>query len=564
MSFKVVAWSTLVYGLLGCEGTPGPGTGRRAEPAPPFESSEPDAWEWMRGTPLFVDGDRRRGTVYAGDEAGGFLVWNGGQWASHPLPVERRVTSGWIVDATEFFAADEMGQVWHWRAGQWTNVSPPAPVYRLLGRPNGDVYALASATSEPNEWSGPQLLVHEAGEWWQAVEPPDFCLPGADYRIRVDGSIWAGGLVCNEEGTVTGAQFQAFEDGAWVAVGEPIEGAFSATFQDIPGRIVVRASGTLEWNGLSWEPVDVPGYPQGLPPELEGVSDGLGYTVVPRGLGCTTGFRLDDETVFCFGEGRVYHQVGTTWRPREPHPGTLTASEWGQVPPTVWVGNGASHAWGSGPDGTIFRSRPAAGDVLEQYTGTGWTVVDTARVWQIDGAGDHDAWIATAEGLLRYDGELTQQALPGPNDVDVRTVAALGAGRAIAATEEAVYLVDGGDASVIYEPRDPWDIVSVAGSGPDDLWLSQIRISRPSEVEVWHYDGMTWSRAVTDIDLNEYATVMTNADGEVFMGLADRVVRVDTGGSTTSTHPGLYGTLWMGPDAVWHTTPNQVRRHELP
>ena len=387
---------------------------------------------------------------------------------------------------------------------------------------------------------------------------------GGDYWIDDAHQIWTVGLACSEDGALTGAEVYRHDGEGWRQMGSPFEDAnWFPAFVDVPEGIRIEVYGWYDWDGTAWQSVERPGYPQDLPIDTRGVFDGHAYMAVPRFLGCSSGYRLRDGQSFCFDQGQVYLFDGSDWTTTfsDPFAETQPASTWGTIPPTLWAGADTEIAWGTGPDGVVFRARATNRD-LEQFTGSGWETRPVTGVFDIDGNGPNDVWIGTFDGPYHYDGQALERERPFGDDSWVRDVHALGDGITAIATREAVYRYDG-EWSVLQDVPPGWEVAGVAGTGPRDIWLVLARISRSPAAELLHYDGVAWS--VSELEDGASGPLATGPDGVTWMRRRYDAVRLDTMEETLApSFETLWSNFWVGPDALWDTSPTQSLRLDLP
>ena len=365
-----------------------------------------EGWCWQRGRPLTVDGDRARGTVYALGAEGMFLRWQGDRFVAARAPTPRTLLSAWLRSPDDAWVSDDEGKSWRLDGASWREVPGPAPIHRILGAPDGSLWAKAGGSASAHGGTSAARLVREqGGRWVEAMQPFPYCI-GGDFTITPQGQIWSAGLVCNPAGTVDGLEVHRFDGAGWQRVGERIAGqAWFPSFVPGTGRVRVRALRTYEWDGAGWLPVDPPPVPPTLPADQQALWDGLGVTIAPSSLGCEGAYRPDERHVFCFGYGQIYRQVGTGWQATltDAFEETQAAESWGRVPPALWAGGHVLRAWGSGP-ADVYRVRLESGSRLEHFDGAAWAVALDAAVVDVAGAGRGEVWALTPDGLHRSDG----------------------------------------------------------------------------------------------------------------------------------------------------------------
>lgn len=526
-------------------------------------------WCWMQGAPLSVAGDRDRGTVVAFGAEGYVLRWAEDRWVSLPLPDRVGVRSAWVRSATETWASDARGRAWRHSGTAWTEASATLPIARLVPEADGAPWALAGASGGAHGGSsGAHLLRWTAGVWQEPAPPYAFCM-GGDFTVLDTGEIWTAGLTCRPDGAVDAVEVRRWAGGAWELVGAPIpQQGWFPSFERIGGRVHVQASGRFVWDGAAWTTAPRAEYPQGLALDQEALSDGLGYTVVPRSLGCEDGYRLDDARAWCTGAGQLYVSTATAWRPTITgvFAETSPVASWGALPPNVWAGGEARLAWGSGPR-DVYRVRPSTGSQLEHYDGERWTVVLEEAVLALDGAAADDVWVATAGGVLHGDARgFTLVPIPAMVSTEpVERLRALGAQRVAVVTEHALLGYDGAWSVLYGAPNlpDHWRVGAVGGSGPDDLWVVRYLISRPFDYTVEHFDGRAW--APQRLTVEEPATLSTVA-GRTWLHTGDTLVPLGTADTPVMVDlPAPFeAQVWAGGGGLWITTAHQALRREYP
>lgn len=525
----------------------------------------PGAWCWMKGRPLSVAGDRTFETVHAFGPEGAFLRWSEDRWIPVALPEGRSATSAVMRSATDIWISDDRGIPWHFDGATWSESAASFDVRRVFAAPDGVVFARA-APSGHFASGDPRLLRRSGDAWVEAVPPYPFCM-GGDYLVNAADDIWTAGLVCDANGTVDAVEVRAYVDGAWVLVGAPIEEqGWFPSFEQLDGRVRIHASGIFEWTGESWEAATLPQYPQAVHVDDTALSDGTGYTLVPRSFGCTGAFRLDDERGWCFGQGQIYVQTASGWRPtvRHSYLSTRPAEAWGTMPPAVWAGSDTLHAWGAGPE-DVFRARPSSERHLERYDGVAWSTALEVPIDDMDGASATDVWFATERGVVHFDGddydlhEVPESLERG----EVHHVRALGDGTVAAITNKALLYFDG-DWTVLARIRatEGWGFTALAGSGRNDLWVVRERVGRPFAYELDHYDGATLSLEPLEIDR---FVALVSADGGPWISSGAALSKI---GATAPPIPIdidlRWGRPWIGDGELWLTTDRQATRYILP
>ena len=525
----------------------------------------PGSWCWVRGRPLTVERDR--GSIYAVGPDGAFQNWRDGRWIAHPIPTTRATISAWIGGASDIWASDDAGSLWRFDGSAWRERPAGRPIARLLGAPDGSLWAMTAGTPEAHGGSSNSAMLRRDGDSWVApVTPFPYCL-GGDFVALAAGEVWSAGLYCDDTGRVLGAEVRRHDGASWQLVGARFAGAnWYPTLSLVEGRVRVHAAGYHEWNGTAWQLIVPPGYPQDLAPDEDAVSDGTAYVRVPRSFGCEGAIRLDAANAWCFGHGRIYFHDGARWSQtiEDPFAETQPADRFGAMPPALWSGDDTRVAWGAGPD-DVYRARTGTRSHLEHFDGARWTVLLEETVSDIDGAGAADVWIATEGGLYHKDGAaLARVAVPDPMARGPITIVhALGGGAVLAASERALLSFDGAW-SLLYEAPPNQAITDVAGANRSDIWLTERTQGRSNDVALRRYDGNSWSQVMVD-GLTMRGRLAT-ARGETWLASVGFVTKLgaNAGPRDRIAMPDwrdYEAALWVGDDGVWLTTDRQARRH---
>jgi hypothetical protein len=288
------------------------------------------------------------------------------------------------------------------------------------------------------------------------------------------------------------------------------------------------------------------------------------YVVVPSSLGCDKAFAIDGAQ-WCWGEGQIHHREETGWVATLPDPFATTggADYWDALPTNLWVGGQMRAAWSSRPD-LAFR-QPVDGE-LERYDGSSWRSAGLEGVVDIDGR-DGQVWFAVRDrGLYGWARSVSPVLLPAiETGQPVTHVHALSGGVLVVVDEKRLWRYDG-DWSRLLDAGTRY-IGDVAGTGPDDIWVTLPRISRTPDFEVHHYDGADWQLVALHDGVSSRGSLVTR-NGETWMAHHGATVldlptltRVDADANAITTPWLPYNaTLWPTPDALWITSHNQAYR----
>lgn len=532
-------------------------------------------WCWARGAPLAVSGDRDLGTVFAIGAEGAFFRWEAGAWVPAPVPTSRTLVSGWVGSASNAWVSDEQGSAWHFDGATWSEAPAGVPIARVLGSPDGAVWAVTEGGAVAHGVaSGAELWRRDGSTWVRAMEPSAYCL-GGDYLLGSDGSPWSAGLTCDADGVVSAVEVRRWNGSAWQPVGAPIpQQGWFPTLTRLDQTISVRATGHFTWDGTAWLASSPAGggYPQGLPLDVTGLEDGVGWSVVPRALGCEGAFRLDATQAWCFGNGRIFASRGAGWASTLPDAfaQTLGADRWDTLPPALWAGGDVRRAWGSGPT-DVYRIPAiglAAASIPEHYDGTRWTPALDVRAVDVHGTGPNDVWFATEAGLVHFDGRsfVTRPVPAELADGPLTAVYAPGGGVVLGLTDAALLAYDGSWRVSHRAPRG-WRILAVAGSGPTDLWLVQHLWGRNDTTELLHHDGTAWTRVeVSPLSWFGGASLATRGS-QTWLASANSVRRLGVAGHGSPVPVNtlrVATSLWIGPDSLWLLSDTVARRRGLP
>jgi hypothetical protein len=427
------------------------------------------------------------------------------------------------------------------------------------------------------------------------------------------GEAWVLGLLAQPDGTISTAGTVVLRtDGTRCnQVGQALDyGFWGGSLLKVNGEVWAQ-NGALafRYDGTAW--VEVPGArnlgqwqsPEGTTVDDDGVvlHDGFGFRTVPAHTGCQEAFGVSDGEAFCVGEqGQVFHFDGGHWSPAPPDRfgTTLTAGDWGRVPPALWAG-GAKLAWGSGPRHvlavrTTASSDPTAAptDVLELYDGERWTVLERGQFTDITGSGAGDVWIV-GQPLLHHDGASTKVVELPAELGDVLLTAAHSFGPRAAwfvgarASDSASLLLhyDGGWTIEVAESATGEDGVTLLGlGGPSEDALRLLAERSPfaksaktgllyerdedgawRSRELWssfgfHAFDADGERAwiTDDLGVHELSSTLL-ASGSTLSAAPD----ADIGWNQQRLLPAWEAQLWVGRFDVWLTTPEQAMRRPL-
>jgi hypothetical protein len=516
---------------------------------------------------MTVGGQDRPESVFAIGPVGAFLRWESDHWISVSVPTERTLISAAIGGVDALWASDETGSAWHFDGTSWNEARPEQPISRVFVTDQGTVWAQAGAMGEAHGGgsSGGILLRREGNAWVSGPAPFPYCL-GGEFLMRENEEIWSTGLVCDAGGGVVGAEVHRYDGSEWQQVGERLtEASWYPRFVVVDGRLRINASLLWEWDGMAWQKLEQPTYPQDLPLDEQAIWDGGAYTVVPSGSDCTSVLRIDASHAWCSGAGQIYFNDGTRWSStlRDRFDETQPSASWSTLPPALWAGGDTRRAWGFS-DSDVFRIRNTAASPLERYDGSAWTTALDYRVNDLDGAAADDVWFATERDPVHFDGEaFTPQPLPSDLSGESLRVQALGQERALLATKTRLFRFDG-EWSLLRQAPGTRFMQDFAARG-DEIWVVEDIVDRSNDLFLAHFDGTTWS----ELDASKlvgYAE-LTLANNEAW-AVTDGVINRLGDGAEVAIDRGLTApwsaSLWLGGGAIWLTTPKQALRHALP
>jgi hypothetical protein len=552
-------------------------------------------WCWEHGRPINDIHGRSDDSVFAVGPGGGVIEWKGDRWVTHDPFTTMDIMEVWVAAPNDVWVATADRSVWHYDGKIWTRAAVRGGGH-FSGSGPGDV------------WLGTR---HLTGTTWREWGP-ELGLT-ADVHALGPNDVWAVGYRSDEIGNVDrayGCIMRQFDGQRWTQVGSPITTDSGCALLSVHGQIrVISTSQTFRFDGATWVPEDVEwGRPTaGLdddPATLEYLlPDGDGYVRVPYTTGCVKATRIDADTWFCYGEnGEIRRFTGTEWAaaPHDRYGATLSADEWGTLPPAVWAGD-ARLAWGTGPT-DVWRVRPnreiedsfhPLAHIIEHFDGNAWREYGRSRIGDIAGSASDDVWFV-GDQLLHWDG-LTLREVRPPRDLgfgplEFHKVHTLGAGSTVFVASialEGSYLLHYADErwSVLKESAEV-EFVDVTGTSIDSLWLlAQIT---EGTLEDFFTQGVLYARRGGRWDEIALWPVMTFeeltlAGGRLWMRELSQVYSVaidDLAGLTALTeidprlsvlHPSgqdmanrSFLQLWVDSQNVWLSNADHAVRRVIP
>lgn len=465
--------------------------------------------------------------------------------------------SAWVASATDAWVSDDAGSAWHFDGTSWTESPASTFIDRVMGSPEGTVWAVARGPSAPS------LLRRDGDDWVVPMPVHAYCI-GGDFIVLEDDEVWSTGLVCDDTGAVVGIEVHRFDGADWMRVGERLDDSLFPRITRIDGRVRVGSAQPLEWDGTSWRPVAMPLPPPVVPDGQTVRFDGLGYTTLPASIPCSVGYRLDATQVWCFGDGQIFFANGEAWSSTlvDEHEDTSDAAAWGTIPTTLWTGGDSFRAWGSGPT-DVYRVRRNTGFHLEHFDGESWTIVLESIVHDLDGTAPDDVWLATEDGVVHYDGSaFVDAAIPTElAEAVVDEIHMIGRGAPLASADGRLFVYRGGAWISSFTARDTWTIGSIGGTSANDVWLVQARGGRTDEMELMHFDGASWSAAEPG---HSWSTELVTAGEDTWLSTDGSITRLGSTDAPITSESGASGaSLWVGSDALWLTTMTRARRFPL-
>lgn len=487
-----VSWMCLVV-AAGCT------SGDHAESAPVGEEvlaqSAPDetehvelgeprcgvaTWCWEHGRPINDIHGRSDDSVFAVGPGGGVIEWKGDRWVEHAPFTTMDITDVWVAAPGDVWVATADRSAWHYDGETWQ---------RAQVRGGGHF----SGSGPEDVWLGTR---HLEGTTWREWGP-ELGLT-ADVHALGRNDVWAVGYKSDEIGNVDrayGCIVRHFDGQRWTQVGSPVTTDSGCGLLQLSGQIrVISSSQTFRFDGRAWVSEDVdwgrPTLDFEEDPSVQEylLPDGDGFVRVPFSSGCVKATRIDADTWFCHGEkGEIRRFTGADWAaaPQDRYGATLSADEWGTLPPAVWTGD-ARLAWGTGPT-DVWRVRPnreiedtfhPLAHILEHFDGRAWREHARGRMEDIAGTASDNVWFV-GDQLLHWNGQ-TLREVPPPSDVGVgplefRKVLSFGPSSTVFVASialEGSYLLHFADErwSVLKESAEV-EFADVAGTSIDALWL---------------------------------------------------------------------------------------------
>jgi hypothetical protein len=309
--------------------------------------------------------------------------------------------------------------------------------------------------------------------------------------------------------------------------------------------------------------------------------DGEQISAVPADTECVAARRTGADEVFCFSrEGELFRFDRSSWRraPQDVFGTTLSADQWGHVPPALWAGN-AILAWGTGPD-DVFRVSPV--DLIavhgqrhriEHYDGERWTEIARGDYFDIAGSAADDVWMV-GKPLMHWDGSALHE-VSVPDELYPSAAVSFGPKAAwFIATQytpepKSSVLRYDGSWSVQYTEPSSDAFEDIAGRSADDLWLLAIRqpmLRQRGTGALIRYDGKTW-RAADLWQTWGFGALILGRD-DLWVSDTDSIYRVPLSNLSAADSfvpmvAGTKGQLWLGPSDVWLTTAHQAMRLSL-
>jgi hypothetical protein len=595
--------------LLGCVGGPDGSpssdselTPLRANVSAGDEGCSAARWCWEHGRSIVALDGAGKDAVYAAGEDGTLLAWHGTGWrvvAALPLegPGERPidapapsipspddlVRSLWVAAKDDVWVSTSTGAVWRYDGQAWTK----------LGVRGGRVRG-----SRPNDvWVGTQ---HFDGQAWHDRGPSAELLDRgwvAEVLPIAPGDTWALALVeINQNGrTDLAKSILLHHDGERWRKEAAFDFGIDASLHLVRGELRVHdgaRSHRRDGSGWTSEPLPLvrPHVAWSKPPKGQTFTlyDGYEYVTMPADSPCMSATRIDAETSFCFGKfGEIQRFDGVRWHdaPQDRFGATLSAADWGRVPPGLWAG-GARVAWGATPsdvwrvrrrDPTVTTTGPV-NETIEHYDGQSWReVARNGYVAAITGTSAQNVWFIGAD-LLVWDGERMRKvdrpsALPsltftGGQTFGPDSALILGASEG----KEYVLRCRGGTWSIAMTGVGIEEFQDVVGLDDQTYWVISttkergLRYQGPSTLYGCaagvcrrQDTGMTWGL----LELELYRGDLWLASSEVIRTFSPDTLALER---LLDWPYGMdrFNELWVGADGVWLTAHRQALRYPLP
>ncbi len=488
--------------------------------------------------------------------AGTILRFNGTCWYAMPSGTSDALRSVWGTGLSNILVVGEAGTILHYDGAlSWSPMASGTTqnLYDVWGSSPSDAFAV-----------GDRVILHYDGTSWSSIAV-DYMLHGVWGTAPDDVyAVGPDGTVLHYDGSVWTAMASGTTDDVTAVWGSGANNVFATTrYGDTIGHV-------LHFDGTEWS---------GVYGGQEGLRDIWG-----SGPG----------DVFAVGDaGTIMHFDGVDWTET---PDVTTRKLYG--------------VWGSSAD-DVF----AVGEwtEIQHYDGSAWTRISSeltyANLEDVWGSGPNDVFAVGESGtILRYDGSFwskmatgfTENCLSiwglGPNDVLVgcdggKVLSYDGSSWSVTNTPTAIGLLDiwysgssdgfavDGSRFLQFYDGSSWSsqvingdatLQCVWGSGPNDVYVGGTFFednSFPHQdwwyAVVYHYDGSTWTEAVTGGKTSEawlphYSAIWGSAPNDVWAvgwspSYGDLLSHYD---GTSWTHSSM---LWAPlPSYVWGSGPNDV------
>jgi hypothetical protein len=275
-------------------------------------------------------------------------------------------------------------------------------------------------------------------------------------------------------------------EGAWNVVTpgpspSPIFGSWACSASDI--WAIADPSTVMHFDGEIWSRVDAP-------------TDEIFHSISGSG----------GDDVWIASQEAVYHFDGKSLtKVDKPHKGLLS-SIWSVGPDDVWIGGYSLAHY----DGSTWKASAPKFEGVEGLEAEGmWLDVK----WS---AGPNDVWaLGSANHLLHFDGQTWTSKLKfdvtayqpdddsdsdgfsmwGSSSNDIWAGGSFGGQTIYQAGHAKLWHWDGLDWTEQNPPGgdDEASIAALSGSGPNDVWLSELRGLGKSRAHLRHYDGTSWN-----------------------------------------------------------------------
>lgn len=466
-------------------------------------------WAWERPT---ATGQALSSTVafsssdvWAVGGTGTVAHFNGAGWSVEATPTCDNLTAIWGTSATNLWAIGENGRILHRNVSGWQVVDSGtcATLLGVWGAAGGDVWIAGDKGT---------LLRGGATGFAAVVFPTTDFLP----------SVWA---LSDSDVWVIDARTAIYHwNGAtWTSVVTSNTWSLDTIWGTDAGHIFV---GGYTWNAANtvWEFSETTAATP-TPSILTGSKSG--------GLGGTSA-----SDVWYVAGNNAYHFNGMQWQQAAiPIADNLLA---------VTMANPAD-GWAVGWEGERLH-----------WNGTAWTDVtpahDATSVWA---ASPNDAWLATTGGLEHWDGAMWN----APTAANVDVVWGTSSSDVYAVGFAAKHW-NGNAWSTLTLPQPSARWFSVAGSGPNDVWLG----GYGGALE--HWNGATWTSVSATSSSNNIYAVWSFSPTDVWVGTGSGLLHYDGsswaaigpltgevlhiwGSGTHDVYVGGYGALYHYDGAAW-------------